>query len=349
MLRDAVEKALWAAQAENLTTAAGRDAVTAEVLDRLALNMFGAGAVVQEGHDSDTTAAKEADELIAACKEWTGQENPSVHPMAISGPAVELGDASYLAMETGDDERARIVLGYDLPESGRVYWHRFAEGARVFVMNDALVIRHPAQTLTPGGLHEPPPEGVPDEDEESEEPEDIEETEAEGTIEVTDLEGLDAPGSEDLQMPAAAGEVVEAARKVAEEVLAEEAEAGMDASVGHVYQGESGDVLVEVVMDGGLYYLPVAAPLALFVNEAAVEGFDVPKDALVVDSSMLADASPAGIRDLFDAALENADAAWEVERVRRLHTGAYRVSFAPLEEWTDVSAAVSRDLLLRAE
>jgi hypothetical protein len=120
------------------------------LMDTLAGAIFGEGA--RTGNlDSPSRSLSD---LYDRCAEYT-EGDCLVQPVSITGEAVELGPANYLAWEEISGEQARPVLGYDLPEVDRYYYHHFPEDTRVFVLsNGALVITHPDLMLTEGGLDE---------------------------------------------------------------------------------------------------------------------------------------------------------------------------------------------------
>jgi len=122
-----------------------------DVLDQgLAQALFGDGT---ETGDAEAVARDLLD-LYENCAKWTGDECAVEH-VRVEGVGVELADGAYLAMEELDTGDVYPVLGYDMKDDGRVYFHRLPEGARVFVMRSgAVVIAHPDLVLTEGGIDE---------------------------------------------------------------------------------------------------------------------------------------------------------------------------------------------------
>jgi hypothetical protein len=93
--------------------------------------------------------------LEAACRTWTGKDGEceAVH-VNVEGDAIELGRGAYLAFVEYAGGAARPVLGYDIPDTGRAYYHQLAPGTRVLVLGGAIVLQHPGLVLTPGGVDE---------------------------------------------------------------------------------------------------------------------------------------------------------------------------------------------------
>jgi len=111
------------------------------------------------GSEDEAEEAQEADDrelldLYEACSTWTDGTACEVRVLQ-EEPALRLGPGAFLAMDTLEDGEVFPVLGYDLPDAGRVYYHRFPTGAEVWVTKSgAVVITHPDLILTPGGLDE---------------------------------------------------------------------------------------------------------------------------------------------------------------------------------------------------
>lgn len=95
-------------------------------------------------------------DLFQACNVYTDREACKAAEISVSGPAVELGAGSFLAFDQLPGGETRPVLGYDLPDSGRSYYHPLPANTKVWAMDGAVVIGQDDLKLTKYGLGEPP-------------------------------------------------------------------------------------------------------------------------------------------------------------------------------------------------
>jgi len=94
-------------------------------------------------------------ELFHACNVYTDREACEAAEISVSGPAVELGAGVFLAFDQLPGGETRPVLGYDLPDSGRSYYHPLPPDTKVWAMDGAVVIGQDDLRLTKYGLGEP--------------------------------------------------------------------------------------------------------------------------------------------------------------------------------------------------
>ena len=94
-------------------------------------------------------------ELFQACSTYTNREACETAEINVSGPAVELGAGRFLAFDQLPGGETRPVLGYDLPDSGRSYYHPLPPDTKVWAMDGAVVIGQDDLVLTQYGLGEP--------------------------------------------------------------------------------------------------------------------------------------------------------------------------------------------------
>jgi hypothetical protein len=94
-------------------------------------------------------------ELFHACNVYTDREACEAAEISVSGPAVELGAGRFLAFDQLPGGETRPVLGYDLPDSGRSYYHPLPPDTKVWAMDGAVVIGQDDLRLTKYGLGEP--------------------------------------------------------------------------------------------------------------------------------------------------------------------------------------------------
>ena len=94
-------------------------------------------------------------ELFTACNIYTDRASCETAQINVSGPAVALGAGTFLAFDQLPGGETRPVLGYDLPDSGRAYYHPLPPDTKVWAMDGAVVIGQDDLRLTQFGLAEP--------------------------------------------------------------------------------------------------------------------------------------------------------------------------------------------------
>jgi len=94
-------------------------------------------------------------DLFQACNVYPNREACETAEISVSGPAVELGAGTFLAFDQLPGGETRPVLGYDLPDSGRSYYHPLPPDTKVWAMDGAVVIGQDDLRLTKYGLGEP--------------------------------------------------------------------------------------------------------------------------------------------------------------------------------------------------
>lgn len=161
MLRDALLLAIRESKGVTFTDAEARDAFVDDLLNAMAEELFGEGA--ETGDPASPSRA--LSDLYENCSEWTDGAC-EVTALNLTGPAVELGSADWLAWEFAEGEDSRPTLGYTMPDVERFYYHQLPAETRVFVLpSGALVVTHPDLMLTAQGLDEPGQYEDEDEDE----------------------------------------------------------------------------------------------------------------------------------------------------------------------------------------
>jgi len=153
----------------DLSEAEDREALTDELVEALAATLFGPRALLGQPGEPP----RKVHDLFKRAKKWTTEQEIPVASVTLEDEAIELGDGAYLAWEELDSGEARPVLGYDMPETGRFYFHRFHPDTRVFVTDGGVVvIAHTDLLLTPFGIDEEAPGGADNEDDPHFHPED---------------------------------------------------------------------------------------------------------------------------------------------------------------------------------
>ena len=149
-MRDEIAYAISESKGVTFETPEARTAFVDSLMASIAEAWFGEGAKV----GNPQSPARSLADLYDRCSEYTEGTCP-VQALNVTGEAVELGPASYLAWEELPAGETRAVLGYDLPDVDRYYYHHFPAETKVFVLtNGSLVITHPDLLLTTGGLDE---------------------------------------------------------------------------------------------------------------------------------------------------------------------------------------------------
>jgi hypothetical protein len=125
-----------------------RAALTDEILEAVTAN-------AERQPNPAPSPERTLSELFTACAAYTDREACETAQISVSGPAVELGAGSFLAFDELPGGSARPVLGYDLPDSGRTYYHPLPPDTKVWAMDGAVVIGQDDLRLTKYGLGEP--------------------------------------------------------------------------------------------------------------------------------------------------------------------------------------------------
>lgn len=132
----------------------------ASPVDRSALASELASAITQAqprkaNPDVDHRPERAMVELFQACSVYTDRDACEAAEIEVKGPAVELGAGAFLAFDQLPGGETRPVLGYDLPDSGRSYYHPLPADTKVWAMDGAVVIGQDDLKLTKHGLGEP--------------------------------------------------------------------------------------------------------------------------------------------------------------------------------------------------
>ena len=147
-LRESIEEILVRNPGVRLDSGVDRSALTDELLEAVT-------ACSERQPNPDPSTERTLSELFNACTVYTDRESCETAEISVSGPAVELGAGAFLAFDELPGGTARPVLGYDLPDSGRTYYHPLPADTKVWALDGAVVIGQKDLRLTKQGLGEP--------------------------------------------------------------------------------------------------------------------------------------------------------------------------------------------------
>ena len=147
-LRAAIEEVLTRNGGARLGSSVDRSAVTDELMAAVL-------AASPRRENPEPNPDRTLGELFTACNLYTDREACETANINVSGPAVALGAGTFLSFDQLPGGETRPVLGYDLPDSGRSYYHPLPPDTKVWAMDGAVVIGQDDLVLTQFGLGEP--------------------------------------------------------------------------------------------------------------------------------------------------------------------------------------------------